>query len=239
MHVLVIREESASRKTAQRLRAASHVPVILPLMRIVPRGTAIPDGTFDAIVFTSAFAPALFSGLKGAESLLRLPVFCVGDATASAARKAGFGDISSCGGSAQALADQLVRVMKDTGARILYPGARDKAFDLVAVAADSGFTITEFELYCADLVDPGQVALASALRETGNGAVLLHSARSAQHLGHLIEKHQLGAQAASLTFIAISENVAMTAKGALPAENFLVLVAKLPEEDAMLALIGT
>ncbi|MCB1458149.1 MAG: uroporphyrinogen-III synthase [Nitratireductor sp.] len=237
MHVMVIREKIASQATARKLRAAGHVPVILPLMQIVPEAGHIPDGQFDAVAFTSAFAPALLRRMEKAAHLVDLPAFCVGPATANAARRVGFADVRACGGSAQTLAAQLIAAFEGKAAHVLYPAAREKAFDLAAAAEDCGLSVMEFVLYAADLVDPGRNALASALERTAGGAVLIHSARSAGHLAHLIEKHDLLPLAASLTFIAISENVAETARRALPAENFEFLVAKLPEEDAMLSLI--
>ena len=93
--LVILRPEPGASATAERARAMGLEPVAMPLFEVEPVNWAAPDaGSFDALLLTSA--NAVRHGGEGLQKLRQLPVHAVGEATAAAAREAGF-DIASTG----------------------------------------------------------------------------------------------------------------------------------------------
>ncbi|URW75719.1 uroporphyrinogen-III synthase [Sphingomonas donggukensis] len=85
----VLRPEPGNAATAARLIAAGLTPVRLPLFEVRACDWTPPDpAQFDALLVTSA--NAIRHGGAGLAALHSLPVRAVGEATATAARAAGF-----------------------------------------------------------------------------------------------------------------------------------------------------
>jgi uroporphyrinogen-III synthase len=90
--VLILRPEPGATASAARARAIGLTPVVAPLFDVVPLAWSPPaPGRHDAIFLTSAHAPRLAGG--GLAALRMLPTYAVGEATAEAARGAGFADV--------------------------------------------------------------------------------------------------------------------------------------------------
>ena len=93
--LVILRPEPGASATAARARAMGLEPVAMPLFKVEPVEWTAPDpGSFDALLLTSA--NAVRHGGEGLRGLRQLPVYAVGEATAAAARAAGF-DIASIG----------------------------------------------------------------------------------------------------------------------------------------------
>lgn len=100
--LLVLRPEPGASATASRARALGLSPVVAPLFEILPVVWAAPDpARFEAVAMTSANA-ARHAGAALAQ-YAHLPLFAVGEATADAAREAGFERITTGDGDAAAL----------------------------------------------------------------------------------------------------------------------------------------
>src|SRR5947209_14989016 len=109
MAVLVTRPEPDNETTAAALRAKGFKVLSAPMLRFEP----VPfhddtDARFGAVIVSSANAlRAIEAGLAGSR-LLALPLFAVGERSAEAARRAGFGDVAVAGGDVAALRDLIV-----------------------------------------------------------------------------------------------------------------------------------
>ena len=91
--VWVTRAQPGADRTADRLLALGYVPVVLPLLALEAIFQPNPDlSDVWALAFTSRNAVTAFAPLTPDRAL---PVFAVGDATAEAARAAGFADVRS------------------------------------------------------------------------------------------------------------------------------------------------
>lgn len=100
--LLVLRPEPGASATAARARALGLSPIVAPLFEIVPMAWDTPDpARFEAIAMTSANA-ARHAGAALAQ-YAHLPLFAVGEATAEAARKAGFTCVTAGDADAAAL----------------------------------------------------------------------------------------------------------------------------------------
>ena len=102
--------------------------MVAPLLAIRPLPQAAPDLTgVAALAFTSRNGVAAFAALTEARAL---PVFTVGDATAEAARAAGFSEVRSAAGALGDLARLLAGAAPGV---VLVPGALEPAGDLRAL----------------------------------------------------------------------------------------------------------
>ena len=110
------------------LSVRGYRPVAAPVLAMHATDMAIPTDEFDALAFTSANGVAAFAARDGRRGM---PVFAVGPSTAAAARKAQFQRIVSGEAGAAALA-QIIADALPPGAHVLYPSARDIAFDAIA-----------------------------------------------------------------------------------------------------------
>jgi len=130
--VWVTRARPGADRTAERLTGLGHTPLVVPLLEIRPLDVALDLSGVQALAFTSLNGVAAFAALSPDRSL---PVFAVGDATARAARDAGFASVRSAEGSLNDLAT-LIRAGA-SGLSILHPGAAEPAGDLSAAVGDT------------------------------------------------------------------------------------------------------
>ena len=185
MAVLVTRPHPADEATAASLRARGFAVLKAPMLRFEP----VPfhdDGEahYGAVIVTSANAlRGIESQLKGSP-LLRLPLFAVGEHTASAARGAGFENVISASGDAGALRDLVLARVKAKALKktspLLYLAGADLARDLAGDLGERGFTVVTHTTY-------RMAAVAGLPRETSDAfaanrieAVLHYSRRSAR-----------------------------------------------------------
>lgn len=106
MRVLILRPEPGNAATAAAVRAMGLEPVVIPLFEVRAVAWSPPDpDQFDAVVMTSANAAR-----HGGEALARythLPLYAVGEATAAAARAAGFAHVVAGAGGGDDLSALL------------------------------------------------------------------------------------------------------------------------------------
>lgn len=102
--LLVLRPQPGADETAKRAAAQGLAPLVIPMfeVRAMPWSTD-PTTPYDAVFITSS------NGLKFIDKnlifLKNLPILCVGEATAEAARRAGLSDVTAGTDGAAALAD--------------------------------------------------------------------------------------------------------------------------------------
>lgn len=124
------RAQPGAGRTAERLAARGFEPLVVPMLEIRPLSQAAPDlSGIAALAFTSPNGVDAFTRLAGRPEL---PVFAVGDATARAARAAGWTGVTSALGAIE----DLARLIADRAAGpVLAPGAREPAGDLPGLLA--------------------------------------------------------------------------------------------------------
>lgn len=173
MRVLLTRPLEDSRAVAEALRPDGIPCLIWPLTRIEPMAAAVavPAGT-GGLLFTSANAVRAFAGVEGRRDL---PALCVGEATAEAARRAGFGDVRSADGDSRALCE-LARRSRISA--FLHPHGRDAAGDLADWLRESGQKVTEAVLYRAVEAGPPPTPVAAALAAGAVNLVTVWSRRA-------------------------------------------------------------
>ena len=188
--LVVLRPEPGASATVDRARALGLDALAIPLFEVEPIAWEAPDpNQFDALLLTSA--NALRHGGAGLERLKSLPVYAVGEATASAARAAGF-EIAATG---------------EMGVDALLPAipARARLLHLCGEYHNAAPAARAVAVYrSAALPTP------ASFHDIERQVVAVHSPRAGSRLAELTD--QAGLDRATVRIAAIS-NAAATAAG--------------------------
>lgn len=164
--LIVIRPEPGCSATVAAARALGLAAEGWPLFTVEPKDWELPDPAhFDALLIGSA--NALRHGGPGLAALAALPAYCVGAATAEAARAAGFAVAATGQGGLQPMLGQLA----PTHRRLLRLAGRER----VELTLPPGVSLTECVVYASNPQPlPAQL-------EPEGAVVALHSAEAARH----------------------------------------------------------
>lgn len=142
--ILLTRPAPAADRFARSLRdrfGAEIRIVVSPLLSPKLLSPIVPAGPFSALVFTSETGVA---GFRQVSADRRLPAWCVGNRTATAAREAGF-ETRSAGGDLEALVE-AIRQARLTGP-LLYARGRETAGNLEERLGSLNIAVTEMVVY--------------------------------------------------------------------------------------------
>jgi len=228
--VLITRPEPGASDTAARVAAHGFAPVVSPVLRIQATAADLPPAaTISAVLVTSGNAidalPPVWHGTR---------LLAVGDATAARARAAGFSDVRSAAGDADALAALVTRDIPFPARPLLLAAGRGQGQALATTLRRQGHRVIRRVVYAAlpaPALTPEAVA---ALRAGRIGAVLFFSAETARHFVRLARRAELLATLASVDAISIGQPAAV-ALGVLSWRD--IRVAARPTQDEMLALL--
>lgn len=233
MRILVTRPQPDADKTAAKLRALGHEPVMAPLLTVVFAAPPVDLAEPAALMLTSRNAVRAVSRWPQAAGWRDRPVFVTGQGTGDAARRAGFADVRSADGNA---ADLAALVMAEIGPAlrpILYPAARDRSEGFVEVLRTKGYDVLVVEAYRAEIAASFDPAVCEALRFSRIDVVLLYSRRTAVAFQQAVERAGLASALGGIRLYALSARVAEPL-GDLGVE---IVVAAHPDEDSLLALL--
>lgn len=216
-HLLALRPEPGLAATLDKARAAGLPITGHALSAIGPVAWECPDpATIDGLLIGSANAI-----LHGGPELARLtakPVHAVGEATAAAARAAGFTVAATGSGGLQGVLDAI-----PASCHLL----RIAGEEHVPLTPPPGVTFAEVIAYRSEPLplDPAASELAS-----GQALVLLHSAATARHFA--AECDRLGLPRSAITLTALGPRIAAAAGAGWAA----IHIADRPDEAALLQL---
>ncbi|SFS11987.1 uroporphyrinogen-III synthase [Sphingomonas jatrophae] len=207
MKLLVLRPEPGASATVARAHALGMAAEAHPLFAVRALDWSLPDESFDALLVTSA--NAMRHGGPLLRRLHALPLYAVGEATARAAREAGFGTIVAGEGDAAAI---LARAVADGQTKLLHlVGREHKAVE------QAGVRIVRLPVYAAE--ETGTKV------PEGEAIALVHSPRAARLLAARVT------DPARLRLAAISPAAAAAAGPGWAASR----IAAAPNDDALLA----
>lgn len=172
--LLVLRPEPGASATARAARAMGLEAIVAPLFTVRPLDWQLPERMPEAVLMTSANAAQLAG--PALVSLLSLPLYAVGEATAAAARTAGFTRIVAGEGGIEEI---VARAAADGLGHLLHLAGREHR-----APADAPLTLERRLVYAADPVD---MLPEPALRALPDAVALLHSPRAAALFATLVE----------------------------------------------------
>ncbi len=234
--ILITRPEEDARPLADALHQRGIATLLEPLLaiRTLPEMAAplAEDlAGIQAILFTSANGVRAFADLSSRRDI---GVLAVGDATAAAARAAGFSAVESAGGDVNALADLARRRLKPAGGPLFHAAGSAVAGDLARLLSEAGFTLRRRMLYESRPADAFTLESRAALLAGEIGQVVLFSPRTAATFVKLAQGAALDCR--RMTALCLSPAVAEAA-GALSWRA--IRIAAHPDLSSMLALIDS
>jgi len=234
MKVLITRPQRDAEALAAMLAARGIDSLIEPLSAIAFRRdgaeilTPLLAGA-QAIVFTSANGARAFAA---ATTRRDLAVLAVGDATAKAARDAGFGTVASAGGNVEDLARLAIDTLDPPKGALVHAAGSVVAGDLSGALTASGFTVRRAVLYDATTSAALSAPTQAALSRDEIEAALFFSPRNAATFVRLATP--LRDRCARIVAVGLSEAVAQPL-GELPWRR--IAVAPMPTEAALVATL--
>lgn len=216
--VAITRVMPDAERTAARVRALGAEPLLAPLLTIIPCGYNTSVEGAQALVFTSSNGVRAFPAVRDAQHLV---ILAVGDATAEAARTAGFQDVRSADGDVASLAALAIHDLRPDAGKLIHIGGEHLAGDLSGQLQTAGFSVERRVAYSAQPVHILPAPFSAKL-----DIVLFHSARAAEAFIALGAPH-----AAEMTAGCLSPTVAEAASATRWKH---VIVAPAPREDALL-----
>jgi uroporphyrinogen-III synthase len=236
MKVLVTRAEADAARLAARLAEHGYQSAIENLLTIrfradATRGLApLLDGV-QATLFTSANGVRAFAAATPRRDFR---TFAVGDATAAAARDAGFAEVTSAGGAVEDLARLAIARLKPQGGTLIHAAGTITAGDLAGILEAAGFTVRRAALYEAIPSEHLSTATRDAVRRGEIDAALFFSPRNAATFVRLAT----GLEESCKNMIAVALSSAV-AESLAPLPWRRVAVASAPNETALLAALDS
>jgi uroporphyrinogen-III synthase len=221
-------------KTAEAVTTLGHDPILAPVLDVHYLDADLSAIGYDAIIFTSR---------NGVDALARLTInrnaiaWCVGSATAEAAREAGFSDVISAAGDAEKLFDKI-KGEAPRHSRFLYAAPKEPSAPLSAWLWAEGFKASQVAVYETRILTP-----AISNNDLGRIThVLIHSARAGKALAAHLCAHGKFAFT-NFCFICISEKAWQGFADAVGEQDKSLIdsvkrrISPLPDEPSMLRLL--
>lgn len=232
MKVLITRPQPDAGAFAAECAQAGMETVLAPLMDIAIRRAPVDLGGAGAVAFTSANGARAFAANCAERAL---PAFAVGEASAAAARQAGFQTVYAAGGDVDALAALIAGRREALGGAVLHAAGARRAGDLIAALAAVGVSGRRLVLYEAVEADklPDAAVAAIAGAAPADWAALFSPA-SAALLARLVRAAGLDDRLKAMRAACLSEAVAAAARAL---DWRAVKIAPARRADAMIALM--
>ena len=236
MAILVTRPHPDDETTASALRARGFEVLLAPMLRVEPVAFHDDeDARYGAVIVTSANALRGIEPYLKASRLLKLPLFSVGEHTASAARGVGFENVIPANGDAGALRDLMLASVKTKelkkASTLLYLAGADLARDLAGELGERGFTVVTHTTYRMSPVSSLPHDVSDAFAANRIEAVLHFSRRSARAFLDAARAAGVEISALAIPQCCISAAVATVVRDAGATQ---VMVASSPDENALL-----
>lgn len=229
---LVTRPRAEAESLAAELARRGIEAIVEPMIEVVGRDAARADiAGVQAILCTSANGARALAQVSGERDV---PVFAVGDATARAARAAGFAAVESAGGDVDALARLVGQRLRPEGGRLLHVAGSDVAGDLAGALGAAGFTVERAVLYEARAASALTPATARLIADGDIDLALFFSPRSAATFARLAAAAGVAHGLAATAALSISA-AAGAALGDLPFRERIVAAA--PTQAALLGCV--
>ncbi|MBL8576641.1 MAG: uroporphyrinogen-III synthase [Mesorhizobium sp.] len=229
MRVLVTRPEPGASETTRRLETLGFQPIKLPLQETRPLpvdDSACPE---DVAVVVVPSASAVRHAPRGLlDKWAGAPCLAVGEATAQAARAAGFSQVREGGGDAEALAGDIIANKPSGVVGYMCGKVRRPVFEQRLAAA--GISVCVVETYDTLPIACDDRAVIEAVGTGSIDYVLVYSANAAELLLDLTTRKTLQNLFASTTWICISARVAELFSG----DRNKIVIAQEPNEEALL-----
>ncbi len=226
-NVLIIRPQTEAQSLAHCLKQKNIHSTLYPLFK--PHFLPFPDlGTPQAFIITSK--NALYS-LEAREDLKQIPLFVVGDQTASLAQEMGFTTVFRGSGTSQDLVGVILSQADPKKGPLIHLSGEKVTGRLVETLNAHGFDARRQIVYKIEDASELPVSLIEDIQNKTLTHVMFFSPRTTTVFVNLLKKGKLEGSTSHMTSLCLSENVAEKAR-LIPWEK--VWVSSKPTTEAMI-----
>ena len=224
--VIVTRAQPGAQETVQRLETLGYQPLLSPALELIADQTVIlPDlEKVSGLIFTSANGVRFF--IERTQEL-HLTAWCVGPATAKAARDAGFAKVQESSGNAVDLADHILAHSNRSARPLLHIANAAAKGTLKTRLEAEGQSVVFCPIYKAQRASRLSAKVERLLAHRGKALLLVHSEKGAAAFLELAPDGSLS----NLTGVTISPTVSEVL---IRAGLHRVHTAKAPNEAELL-----
>jgi len=235
MAVLLTRPSPDNEASSEALRARGLKVLLAPMLRFEPVPFADAAGLdYQGVIVTSANALRAVEGAFAQSPLLKLPLYAVGEHTASVARELGFAKVIVARGDASALRDLVLERLRAKELKkkrpLLYLAGADISRDLAGELGQHGFEVVTQTTYRMVALATLPRAIRDAFARHEVEAVLHYSRRSAAAFLDAVRNEGIEISALAVPQCCLSGNVAAVLHEAGAAQ---VKVATSTDEKAL------
>ena len=207
MNILITRPLIDSEDLMEKFFSLGHKIVHLPTLKILPLAMkSINTDEFDAFIFTSANA---IRNLKLNSNNKNLHCFCVGSLTEKIARKAGFNNTSSAGGTVNALKNLIMISEKiNETSKLAYFCGDNISYDLDTELKKEGIKVKKIINYSSEPIQDLNNKNKKLIELYPPDLIFIYSSRSAQSFVAIVKNYFLGPLMTQSTVMCISKKVA-------------------------------
>jgi uroporphyrinogen-III synthase len=202
LQILVTRPRGEADLFAVALAMRGHEALVAPLLDIViDEAEPLDLAGVQGLLFTSANGVRAYAHTQKNREL---KAFCVGDATAAAARNVGFGSVESAAGDVETLAALVRKRLDPKDGALIHATGTAVAGDLAGALGGDGFDVRRVQLYRADTATKLSDEVVDALRGGTVDVVTFFSPRTAEIFARLAHAAGLGDSLARVTALALA-----------------------------------
>ncbi|MEM7640605.1 MAG: uroporphyrinogen-III synthase [Pseudomonadota bacterium] len=224
--IIVTRAEPGASATVAQLEDRDMAVIRAPALALEQHSDiALPDiQSLAGLVFTSANGVRVYATRRADRSLT---AWCVGPATAEAARTAGFSDIRESAGNAVDLAHFIAEHTRPAEHPLLHVANEAATGTLKRTLTELGFRTLFAPLYTMRPAETLPAEITELIASDIPAILLVHSAKGAAAMADLVEPDDLKAW----TLVAISDQAAQPLVNFVPTAPFL---ADAPNEAGLM-----
>ena len=228
---MVTRPEPDASEFAKILQSFGHEAIVEPLMRVNYRDINISLENVEALIFTSRNALRWVVRKGNLRELISLPVFVVGPATASQAKKLGFRQVHEGAGTATGLIDIIQAHISADAGKTIHISGKEVANNILPHLNAQGLWVERIIVYDTVIANTLSNNSLEILGKQQLDGVILMSPKTSKIWVNLIRMLQIEKPP---TAFCISS---ATAEPLKEIKNYPVMIAKKPNIEEMLALI--
>ena len=210
MHILFTKSQNSSEILVNKFTLKGHKVSNFSILNIKP--ITIPDidfRNFSSLIFTSSNA---IYNLKKINNINHLKCFCVGEQTATAAKKIGFLNVQIAGGNYSELCELIFKTCEKTKEKFIYIRGEFVANDLEKDFKEKGYVLESIINYTTEPNSNIDPKLIEDLKNKLVDVIFVYSKRAADQLLKIILNHKIANDLENCTLNCISINVANTLK---------------------------
>lgn len=235
MHILVTRPIPGAWETKAQIEKIGCRATLAPLMDIAfeELRPELFDGA-SGVVATSRNALAALRLAGIADSVKRLQIYCVGEATAQVAVDLKLPNITAGKGGAEELVPVIAERHAKRAGPLVYLRGDQSAFDLKGALAGNNIEVREAIVYRQVVAEALPKSVVAQVKGRLLDAVLLMSPRTAQIWSRLAAEHLIADECDDMIHVCISEAVAAALT---PAPRRRTEVASEPNAKQVISII--